>query len=61
MAEVRYFFDEDQAKARQLAEEVNRVLNALKMEAKVRARYVNLAKGSPRQGVLELWLEPRPL
>ena len=60
-AEVRYFFDEDETKARQLAEEVNRVLTVLKMEAIVEARYVYLAKGSPRQGILELWLEPRPL
>lgn len=58
-SEVRYFFKEDMEQAKLFAAEVNDVLRAMDLQANVKARLVQLAKGSPRRGVLELWLEPK--
>lgn len=60
-SEVRYFFEEDMDQAILLAKRANEVLESMALEANVSARFVQLAKGSPRRGILELWLEPKPL
>lgn len=58
-SEVRYFFPEDQLQAELFAKNTNKVLGSMGYRATVSDRFVQLAKGSPRKGVLELWLEPR--
>jgi hypothetical protein len=58
-AEVRYFYSEDRSEARKLAERVNSALEQLGLKQNVEDRFVNLSKGTPRKGVLELWIEPR--
>lgn len=58
-SEVRYFYREDRDQAKLFAETVNSVLGSMELKENVSARFLQLAKSSPRRGVLELWLEPK--
>ena len=59
--EVRYFFPGDAERADRLAEDVNRVLGRAGYRMGVTARGLTGYGGAkPRQGTLELWLEPVP-
>lgn len=59
-AEVRYFFEEDGFRASQLAQDANEVLVSMGLEARLTPRFIQGTKATPRRGVLELWLEPKP-
>ena len=57
--EIRYFHEEDTDKAAQAATDVNTVLDTLGYETNVTVKSLTtFTKAKPRQGVLELWLEP---
>jgi nitrogen fixation/metabolism regulation signal transduction histidine kinase len=56
--EVRYFFDADQARADRLAEDVNRILAQGGFRSDVTVRSFTSYKSKPREGTMELWLEP---
>ncbi len=58
--EVRYFFDGDGPRARQLAEATNDILRRQGYRAEVTVRDLTGFTGQkPRPGTLELWLEPQ--
>lgn len=60
--EVRYFFAADADRAARLAADVNRVLAQAGYETGVTVRDATGYKAAkPREGTLELWLEPVPL
>lgn len=60
--EVRYFFEGDRGLAERLVADVNRVLAAQGFRNDVTARsLVSYSKSKPREGTIELWLEPIPL
>lgn len=58
--EIRYFYDEDAEAAKRAAGEVNAVLAAMGYKAEVKTKSLTgYSRTKPRQGVLELWLEPK--
>jgi hypothetical protein len=60
--EVRFFFEDDQAQAQRLVAATNDWLKANNYEADVVLRdSTNYGKAKPKPGVLELWIEPRPV
>jgi hypothetical protein len=61
LSEVRYFFASDRERAEGLAADVNRVLVAAGYRGDVTVRDLSGYRSTkPREGTLELWLEPVP-
>ncbi len=60
--EVRYFHDGDRDRATRLAEELNALLAAQDFAANVEARdFTGYPDTKPREGTIEVWIEPRPI
>lgn len=60
--EVRFFFDEDRAQAQRLVAAANEWLKANNYEANVTLRdSTKYGRAKPKPGVLELWIEPKPV
>ncbi|MAE92697.1 MAG: hypothetical protein CMI67_24500 [Pelagibaca sp.] len=59
--QVRYFFEADKERAKQLVEDVNRALSGQGYRGDVATEdFTGYTSTKPRQGTLELWLEPIP-